>query len=257
MRNQPNMLSIKNLKKDFNNGSFVVFKDLTFEVKEGEFIVILGPSGTGKTVLLQTIAGFIRPTSGSIVQNGEEILCPSPKRYVVFQDYALFPWKTVFENVAFALEMKKISGAEKKKVVNRYLKMTGLTQFSDWHIHKLSGGMKQRVSVARALASEADLLLMDEPFSSLDSGQRERLRLELEKIWLRTNKTILFVTHDIEEALTLADRIIILGGRPAKITKEFKILQPRPRDIDSADLVKKRKKITEFIKQFKKERIKE
>src|SRR5690625_4483540 len=211
-----------------NNPSLSVFRDINLDVKEGEFVSLLGPSGCGKSTLLSIIAGLTKPSSGTVLLDNNEIKAPGPDKSMVFQEAALFPWMTVKENISFPLR-KKMNKKERAHIAADYLKMVHLSQFADHYPHELSGGMQQRVSIARALAMDAKLLLMDEPFGALDEQTRIVLQDELEDIWLRTRKTIIFVTHSIREAIRLSDRIILMGARPRSIIADFKIDLPRPR----------------------------
>ncbi len=225
------MLEIKNVSKKFDfPDNFKVLEDINMTIRDKEFVCLLGPSGCGKTILLYLIAGFLNPTSGKILYNGVEIEKPDAKRIMIFQDLALFPWRTVYENILFGLKKSDFSAKQKKKMVLEYLSLMGLEEFSDWHPHMLSGGMKQKVAVARALISNPELLLMDEPFAALDPQYRKYLRKNLESIWQKSPKTVIFVTHSINEALYLADSIHVFSGLPAKIKKTFKIDLARPRD---------------------------
>jgi len=230
----------KNFEKDFE-----VVKNLNLKVNSGEFVCIIGPSGCGKTVLLYLIAGFLPVTSGKILLNEKPIGSIGPDRLLLFQDHMLFPWKTVRENVLFGLQNKSVTKQEKENLASHYLGMVGLLKFKDWPIHKLSGGMRQRTAFARALMADPQMLLMDEPFSSLDSQTRKHLRSNLLDIWKKTQKTILFVTHSISEAVHLADKIYVLSGRPVTIKNTYHVDSPRPRD--NAD--KKLLEISEAIEK--------
>ena len=242
-----NMLELDNVAKSFpvNNQDFEILKDITFSVKKGEFACLLGPSGCGKTILLYLIAGFIDATSGDIIVDTKIVEKPHPDRMMVFQDYVLFPWKTVMQNVQFAFENNRaLTLKEKKEISERYLKLVGLSEFKDWYIHKLSGGMQQRVAIARALSVDPKILLMDEPLSALDSQYRKFLRREIEHIWLKTKKTIIFVTHSISEAIYLADKIYLLSPRPASIKKIYDLTKLiRPRLSNSDDFLNFKKEI--------------
>lgn len=228
---------IRNIKKEFSSrktdgssGTMVSLGDISFDVADGEFISILGPSGCGKTTLLRIIAGLETQTSGDVIVNGETIDGPSPKRGMVFQEYSLFPWKTVIDNVSFGLRMQGISTSEAREKALGYLELVGLSEFADSYPNALSGGMKQRVAIARALANEPDILLMDEPFGALDAQTRNNLQNELLRIWAEKKLTILFVTHSVDEAVYLSDKIIVLSERPATIKKEITVDIPKPRD---------------------------
>jgi NitT/TauT family transport system ATP-binding protein len=215
------------------NGSTLVALDrINLQVKAGEFLCIVGPSGCGKSTLLHLIAGLQRPTSGTILIDGKPVHGPGTDRILIFQELGLFPWLTVAENVEFGLKMKGIPKSERKLKVGYYLRLVQLSQFADSYIHQLSGGMRQRVALARALATEPDVLLMDEPFAALDAQTRDLLHDELERIWAETGRTIIFVTHNVREAARLGDRVAIFTFRPGRIKREFAVDQPRPRQIE-------------------------
>jgi NitT/TauT family transport system ATP-binding protein len=184
---------------------------------------VIGPSGCGKTTLLRIIGGFHDATSGSVTLDGKEIRDPGADRGVVFQEYALFPWKTVMGNAAFGLQMKGVPKEDRRKRVEEYLQMVGLSEFSDAATYNLSGGMQQRVAIVRALANDPEVLLMDEPFGALDSLTREEMEIELLKVWKKTKKTILFITHDVEEAVFLSSRLVILTARPGKVKENIEL----------------------------------
>lgn len=194
--------------------------DLSFDVAAGEFLTLVGPSGSGKTTLLDLLAGLSRPTSGSVLVDGKEVTGPGPDRAVVFQQYALFPWRTASANVSIGLENSGLSGKERAAKASEFLDLVGLAGFEDRYPHELSGGMKQRVAIARSLAYEPDILLMDEPFAALDAQTREQLQDELLRIWKATGKTIVFITHGIDEAVYLGQRVAVLSARPGRL-KEF------------------------------------
>lgn len=223
-------LQINNINKQFKNHKVVsdVLTNINLDIKEGEFVSILGPSGCGKSTLLSIVAGLTKPTSGEVLLGGNPIKKPGKDRGMVFQQAALFPWMTVEENVMFPLrkEMKK---SEAREMAHRYLQMVQLSNYTKHSPHELSGGMQQRVAIARALSMNPKVLLMDEPFGALDEQTRSRLHLELEKIWLETKKTILFVTHSISESFKLSDRIIVMGTRPGVVLEDIKVNIPRPR----------------------------
>jgi NitT/TauT family transport system ATP-binding protein len=208
-----------------------VITELSFSLNAGEIVSIVGPSGCGKTTLLHILGGFVRADAGRIRVHGREVAGPGPDRGMVFQEFALFPWRTVAGNVGWGLEVRRTPPAERAAVVDRYLDLTGLREFRDHLPGELSGGMKQRVALARVLAFDPEVLLMDEPFGSLDAQTRETMQEELTRIWERTGKTIVFVTHDIEEAVYLGDRVVVLTARPARVREEVAIDLPRPRDI--------------------------
>ncbi len=208
-----------------------VLNDINLEVGDGEFVCLLGPSGCGKSTLLNAMAGFLSPTSGEIRAGGEVVRKPDPRRIFVFQERGVFPWLTVEGNIGFGLS--QLSRAEREKRIAYYVKMVGLEGFEKTYPQELSGGMKQRLEVARALAVNPDMLLLDEPFGALDSITRLIMRGELLRIWEAERKTIVFVTHDIDEAVQLADRVVVMSARPATIQQIVNIDIAHPRDISS------------------------
>jgi NitT/TauT family transport system ATP-binding protein len=226
--NVSRIFSVKNLG-EAGRSEFVAISRLNLTVNDGEFLAILGPSGCGKSSFLDIVAGLARPTSGEILINGIPVQGPSLDRGIVLQGYALFPWRTVRENVEFGLEIKKTSKRERREISRDYLELVGLQDFAERYPHELSGGMKQRVAIARALAFNPEILLMDEPFGALDSQTREMLQDELLRIWDETKKTILFVTHSIDEAVFLADRVAVMTSNPGTIQDIVDIPLPRPR----------------------------
>jgi NitT/TauT family transport system ATP-binding protein len=203
-----------------------------FAVREGEFVTVIGPSGCGKSTLLHIMGGFISADAGSIRVYGSTVSGPGPDRGMMFQEFALFPWKTVEGNVAWGLEAQGFGKGEIAETVGAYLEMIGLTEFRNHYPAELSGGMKQRVALARVLAFNPKVLLMDEPFGALDAQTRESMQEEVTSLWERTHKTIVFVTHDIEEAVFLGDRVVVLTARPGRIREEVKIDLPRPRSLE-------------------------
>lgn len=212
--------------------------DISFN--KGEFVCLLGPSGCGKSTLLNVIAGLEKPTEGKVFLNNKEINGIGPDRAVMFQESALFPWLKVIDNVEFGMKMAGIPKEERREKAMYYLKMVHLTKFANSYVHELSGGMKQRVALARALTLDSEILLMDEPFSALDSQTKSILQLELQKIWLETKKTIIFVTHNVEEAVILGSRVVVMAANPGRIKKEFKVELARPRNsMDLAYMVSK------------------
>ncbi len=233
-------ITVENLGKVFShNGQETAALDgVSFEANEGEFVAVVGPSGCGKTTLLQIIDGLIEPTEGRVLIDGKPVASPGRDRGIVFQEYSLFPWLTVAQNIAFGLE---IGGTETDKdaIVQKWIETMGLTGFENSYPYMLSGGMKQRVAIARVFAYDPDVLLMDEPFGALDAGTRAALQGHLLEIWARTKKTVIFVTHSIEEAVKLADRIVLLSPRPAKIRTIIDVDLERPRQQYGAELPKK------------------
>jgi len=224
-------ITMEGVWKDFRmgDGRLSALEDINLEIKDGEFVCIVGPSGCGKTTLLNLIAGLVKPSKGRVLLDGKGIEGPKPDRVMMFQEAALFPWLTVSQNVEFGLKMKGMSGKERRAIALGYLKLVRLSRFKDSNVHELSGGMKQRVALARALAMDPEVLLMDEPFAALDAQTRDRFHLELQQIWAKTRKTIVFVTHNVSEAVALGDRVLMLTYRPGRIKKEFKVDYPRPR----------------------------
>ncbi|MGQ0654858.1 MAG: ABC transporter ATP-binding protein [Betaproteobacteria bacterium] len=204
----------------------------SFAAREGEFITVIGPSGCGKSTFLHMMGGFIGADAGAIRVYGQEVTGPGPDRGMMFQEFALFPWKTVAGNVAWGLETQGFPKQKIEEVVQRHLEMTGLADFRKHYPTELSGGMKQRVALARVLAFDPKVLLMDEPFGALDAQTRETMQEEVTRLWQRTGKTIVFVTHDIEEAVYLGDRVMVLTARPGRIKEEVKIDLPRPRALE-------------------------
>lgn len=224
-------VKIDHVKKIFNgrNGEMVALNGVDLDIKENEFVCVVGPSGCGKSTLLNIIAGLLEPTSGSVYVDGKEVQGTGPERGVVFQQYALFPWLTVLKNVQFGLKLQGMSEARSRETAMQYLKMVDLEQFAQAYPKELSGGMKQRVAIARAYAVNPQVLLMDEPFGALDAQTRTQLQSELIKTWQEQKKTCFFITHDVEEAVILATKVIIMSARPGRIKKIVDIDLPYPR----------------------------
>jgi NitT/TauT family transport system ATP-binding protein len=237
-----NAVSIQNVSMRFagkrNGDSIEVLQDISAAVAHGEFVCIVGPSGCGKSTLLNIVAGFIRATSGEVIVEGEAVTGPDPRRIFVFQENGVFPWLNVHENIGFGL--RRITKDERNRTITRYVDMVGLTGFDNAYPHELSGGMRQRVEIARALAANPDIIYMDEPFGALDFLTRLKMRADLVRIWQSEKKTILFVTHDIEEAVQLADRVLVMSPRPGTIQEVVEINLRRPRDLNSAGYIEKR-----------------
>jgi NitT/TauT family transport system ATP-binding protein len=210
----------------------LALEGINLDVRAGEFLCIVGPSGCGKSTLLHLIAGLQAPTSGQIEVDGNPIQGPGTDRIMIFQDHGLFPWLTVGQNVEFGMKMKGLPKAERRDKTQHYLRLVHLGKFENSYIHQLSGGMRQRVAIARALATESDVLLMDEPFAALDAQTRDLLHDELERIWSNTGRTIIFVTHNVREAVRLGDRVVLLTFRPGRVKSEFPINLPRPRSLE-------------------------
>ncbi len=245
------ILSIKNLHKTFpkEDGEMVAIDEFNMDVEEGEFVCILGPSGCGKTTLLRMIAGLESPTSGELLLNGKPISKPGSDRGMVFQEFALFPWRTVRKNIEFGLEVRKVPAEDRSNISKRFIELVGLNGFENYHPYQLSGGMKQRVGIARALANDPTILLMDEPFGALDAQTRNLMQKELLRIWKETRKTVIFITHSVDEAVYLADRVIVLTTRPSRIKETFEIKAERPRDRASIDFANLRKRILSELEQ--------
>lgn len=224
-------LRIDNVKKIYNsrNGEMIALNGVNLDIHENEFICVVGPSGCGKSTLLNIIAGLLEPSSGSVYCDGKEVKGTGTERGVVFQQYALFPWMTVKKNVLFGLNLQGIKGEEAEKRAMKYIKMVQLEDFVDHYPKELSGGMKQRVAIARAYAVNPQVLLMDEPFGALDAQTRTQLQSELIKTWQEQKKTCFFITHDVEEAVILATKVIIMSARPGRIKKIVDIDLPYPR----------------------------
>jgi NitT/TauT family transport system ATP-binding protein len=218
-----------------SQGPVQALEDISFDVDEGEFVCLVGPSGCGKTTLFRIIAGLEPPTAGSVYLDGDRVDGPGPDLGLVFQEYHLFPWRTVAGNVGFGLEQQAVASAERERRVQELIDLVGLDGFADTYPRDLSGGMKQRVALARALAVDPDLLLMDEPFGAVDAQTKKMLQDELLDIWRETGKTILFVTHDVEEAVKLADRVVVMAKEPGRIRTvvDVDIERPRARSDDA------------------------
>ena len=202
------------------------------EVEEGEFLSIVGPSGCGKSTFLNILLGLTKPDSGDLFMHGRRITGPGTDRAMVFQEFGLLPWRTVQHNVELGLELKRVPVAKRRTVADRLIKLVGLSGFEAHYPHELSGGMKQRVGLARALATDPDVLLMDEPFAALDAQTRDLMQAELLRIWREARKTVLFVTHQIDEAIYLSDRVMVMSKRPGRAKKIFAVKLPRPRDYE-------------------------
>jgi ABC-type nitrate/sulfonate/bicarbonate transport system ATPase subunit len=216
----------------------VALEEIDLEIRDGEFVCILGPSGCGKSTLLEMLAGLQRPSGGEIVYDGKVLQGPDRKLGVVFQDPSLFPWRTVFENVELGLEIRGVRKADRKPIVQKYLTMVGLQGFEQKYPHQLSGGMRQRAGLARALANSPDVLLMDEPFGAVDHLTRLQLQNDLLNIWEAERKTVVFVTHDVNEAVFLGDRVVLLSPRPGRVQQIFHIPYRRPRERGSTELLR-------------------
>lgn len=235
----PPKLGIRSVSKTFQSrrGTTHALKDVSFNVKAGEFVCLLGPSGCGKSTLLNIVAGLEKPTAGEVWVDQQPIHGPGRDRVLIFQEASLFPWLNVRDNVAFGMAANGVPRAQRLERAMHYLQMVGMDGFEKTFIHELSGGMKQRTALARALAMEPQVLLMDEPFAALDAQTREMLHDQLQEIWTETHKTILFVTHNVREALVLGDRILLWSARPGRIKREFPVELARPRTMEDYALV--------------------
>jgi len=230
---------------DSNDGKVHSLMDISLKMDPNEFLCVIGPSGCGKTTLLRLIAGLDFPTSGKIILNGAEVKDPSPERGMIFQEFSLFPWRNVLKNVEFGLEILGIEN--RQEIAEQYLKLVGLDKVKNKYPYELSGGMKQRIAIARALATNPNILLMDEPFGSLDAQTRNMIQDELLKIWMKTKKTIIFVTHSVDEALYLADRIVVMSISPGRIIEEINVDVERPRERTDPVIAEKRYKILKLL----------
>ena len=222
---------------------------INLQVKAGEFLCIVGPSGCGKSTLLHLIAGLHPQTSGQVLIDGKQVQGPGTDRILIFQDLGLFPWLTVGQNVEFGMKMKGVSQEQREEKTRHYLRLVHLSQFKDSYTHQLSGGMRQRVALARALATEPDVLLMDEPFAALDAQTRDLLHDELERIWAETGRTIIFVTHNVREAIRLGDRVALLTFRPGRVKREFPVNLPRPRVLEDIHVAHAAREILDELRE--------
>ncbi|HWQ20744.1 MAG TPA: ABC transporter ATP-binding protein [Methanotrichaceae archaeon] len=248
------ILEIKNVTKDFPNerGGYVrALEDISFGIDEMEIVGILGPSGCGKTTLLRVIAGLEPPTSGEVLLNGSRIIKPNSKMGMVFQEYSLLPWCSIADNVAIGLDMMRIPKEERDEKVKNYLGMVGLQDFADHYPYELSGGMRQRAAVVRALTVDPSVLLMDEPFSALDPQTRNMIQSDILEIRASTKKTIILVTHSVEEAVFLSDRLIILSAKPGRVHEIIPITLGKPRDKGSVEFNKLRMHVLDLIDKLK------
>ncbi len=246
------MIEVCRVGKKFQSstrGVTAALRDMSLTVDDGEFVCLVGPSGCGKTTLLNLIAGLERPDEGEVRVHGKRVRAPGPDRGVMFQEAALFPWLDVTGNVMFGLKLKPgLRNKERLEVAKFFIHLVGLEKFYHAHVHELSGGMKQRVALARALAPNPRVLLMDEPFAALDALTREQLYSDIQRIWEKRRKTIVFVTHNVREAVCLADRVILFSRNPGQIREQFAITLPRPRDINSVELAEYTGRITRALK---------
>ena len=246
------ILEVKGINKKFDTsqGQVTALKDIDFKTHRREFVCVIGPSGCGKSTLIRTLAGLESPSSGEVLLDGKPVFEPGPDRGMVFQGYTLFPWLTVKKNVMFGLEMQGHSRATAEGEAMDWIELVGLSQFADSYPHQLSGGMKQRVAIARALANKPRILLMDEPFGALDAQTRGKMQANLLEIWRNIDITILFITHDLDEAIYLADRILVLKAHPGEVNELIEVSVPRPRTVEqfiSAEFLATKQRLEELI----------
>ncbi|ABR89556.1 sulfonate/nitrate transport system ATP-binding protein [Janthinobacterium sp. Marseille] len=242
-------IDIKGVSKVFSIGGQTVqaLREVNLTINKGEFVCLIGASGCGKSTLLRIMAGFETTSSGSANMYGMPIDGPSPERGMVFQDYGLFPWLTVKENIGFGQRQRNLPKAKLEELSAYYTDMVGLTKFANYYPGQLSGGMKQRVAIARVLANDCEVLLMDEPFGALDALTREKLQQDLLEIWERTKVTVVFVTHAVEEAVMLSDRVVVMTAGPGRIEEDIKLDLARPRDITAVEFNEIRRDITQYL----------
>ncbi|HEY3365957.1 MAG TPA: ABC transporter ATP-binding protein [Symbiobacteriaceae bacterium] len=234
-------IKLTDVRKRF--GQLQVLDGVSLDVKPGEFAAIIGPSGCGKSTLLRMCAGLERPDAGQVLYGGRPILGPDPARMMIFQEHALYPWRTVEQNVGFGLELSGLPAGERRERVAESVRRVGLNGFESYYPHQLSGGMRQRASIARALVMDPDVLLLDEPYGALDAMTRLTMQHELLRLWAGSGKTVLLITHDIEEALYLSDRLFVMGARPGQIIQEMALDLPRPRSRGDARFVSLREEV--------------
>jgi len=235
--------------KTSNGTRLLAIDNIDLKVRAGEFLCIVGPSGCGKSTLLHLIAGLHKPTSGHVLVDDNVVEGTGTDRILIFQELGLFPWLKVGENVEFGMKMKGLSKTEREEKIRYYLRLVHLSQFKDSYTHQLSGGMRQRVALARVLATEPDVLLMDEPFAALDAQTRDLLHDELERIWAETGRTIVFVTHNVREAVRLGDRVVLFTFRPGRVKREFQVDLPRPRQLEEVDVARAAREILEHLRE--------
>ena len=242
-------LTVNRVSKRFDvkGGSVEALRDINLTISKGEFVCLIGASGCGKSTLLRIIAGFETASAGAVEMYGAPIIAPGPERGMVFQDFALFPWLTVKQNIGFGPRQRGLPKDKLDEIATRYTDMVGLTKFADYYPSQLSGGMKQRVAIARVLANDADILLMDEPFGALDALTREQMQQELLEIWQRTKVTVVFVTHSVEEAVLLSDRVVVMTTGPGRIEHDARIPLVRPREVSAIDFNQVRRDITQRL----------
>lgn len=245
-------VSLRDISLSYRTNSgqpLVALRNINLDVRAGEFLCIVGPSGCGKSTLLHVIAGLQAPSSGSIRVDGKAVEGAGTDRILIFQELGLFPWLTVRDNVAFGLRMKGVARREREARAREYLRLVHLSRFEDSYPHQLSGGMRQRVALARALVTQPDVLLMDEPFAALDAQTRDLLHDELERIWQETGCTVIFVTHNVREAVHLGNRVLLLSFRPGEIKREYSIELARPRHIEQIDVARAAREILDCLRE--------
>lgn len=249
-RNEEKNMSLvmKNLCKHFDSADMPTLENIDLEIQDGEFVSIVGRSGCGKSTLLNIVAGLDRPTSGEILLNGEAVTGPGADRTVMFQEHGLYPWLNVIDNVKFGMQLNGVPKKEQEARAEQYLNMVNLWEYRDYPIHQISGGMRQRTALARALTMDSQVLLMDEPFSALDKQTSNRLREELQNIWMKTHKTIFFITHSVEEAVFLSDRVVVLCPEIRGVRDIVDISLERPRHVDLPGFVELRHRILEEVR---------
>ncbi|HVP87237.1 MAG TPA: ABC transporter ATP-binding protein [Casimicrobiaceae bacterium] len=238
---------IRGVSKRFQVGEVEALARIDATIERGAFVCLIGASGCGKSTLLRVIAGFEEPTSGEVLVEGKPVTAPGSDRGMVFQDYALFPWMTVRQNIGFGPRQRQLARKEVEDIADEFVKLVGLERAANRYPSQLSGGMKQRVAIARVLANNANILLMDEPFGALDALTREQLQRELLQIWARTRVTIVFVTHSVEEAALLADRVLVMSAGPGRIESDIRVDLPRPRDVSSPEFNAVRRELAQRL----------
>ncbi|MFT3780754.1 MAG: ABC transporter ATP-binding protein [Nibricoccus sp.] len=252
LKERPVVLDVQNLGRAFvgENGPVTALRDVSFQVHRREFLCVIGPSGCGKSTLIRMVAGLDYPTSGRMLLDGKEVSGPGPDRGMVFQGYTLFPWRTVTENVMFGLQMQGMDSTQASSEARQWIQLVGLSRFENAYPAQLSGGMKQRTAIARALAANPRILLMDEPFGALDAQTRAQMQTHLLEIWRNVDVTILFITHDLDEAILLADRILVLKANPGEVQEVIEVPVPRPRglaQLNSPEFLATRRRLDELI----------
>jgi NitT/TauT family transport system ATP-binding protein len=252
LKERPVVLDVQSLGREFigENGPVTALRNVSFKVHRREFLCVIGPSGCGKSTLIRMVAGLDYPTSGRMLLDGKEVHGPGPDRGMVFQGYTLFPWRTVTENVMFGLQMQGMVGNQAESEARQWIQLVGLSRFEKAYPAQLSGGMKQRTAIARALAANPRILLMDEPFGALDAQTRAQMQAHLLEIWRNVDVTILFITHDLDEAILLADRILVLKANPGEVQEVIEVPVPRPRSLDQVnapEFLAMRRRLDELI----------